>query len=107
MINSIKTTNDYDTALKNNKLVLIDFYADWCGPCKVLAPIIEKFGESHKDQIAVYKANVDDDEIATLAQTYKIRSIPTLLWFKDGEVVATQSGLSSEDALSKTLQSYI
>jgi len=107
MINSIKTTNEYNSALKNSKLVLVDFYADWCGPCKMLAPVLEKFSESNKDQITVYKANVDDEDIATLAKTHNIRSIPTLLWFKDGEVISTQSGLSSEDSLYKTLQSYI
>ena len=76
----------------SNKVVLVDVWAEWCGPCKILVPVIDELAEDNKDVegVLVGKANVD--ETAGISETYKIRSIPTVLVFKNGEVVETIIG---------------
>jgi len=75
--------------------VIVDFWAEWCGPCKMIAPILEEVAKEYSDKITIGKLNVDQN--AETAPKYGIRGIPTLLLFKDGNVVATKVG-----ALSKT-----
>jgi|GEM_PF-385525 thioredoxin 1 len=76
--------------MKSDKLVLIDFYADWCGPCKSLAPTLEKFAEDNKDTVKVVKINVD--ESPNLAGAFQVRSIPTLVTMKDGQPLFYTTG---------------
>lgn len=71
--------------LKSEKPVLVDFYADWCGPCKMVAPIIEEIARDYSDKVKVGKINVDEQ--SSLAIKYGIQSIPTVILFKKGEVV--------------------
>lgn len=80
--------------LINNELVLVDFYADWCGPCKMLAPVLEEL-----DNIDVVKVNVD--EAPELAKKYGIMTIPNLLLFEKGELKASQSGFMPRSALEE------
>ena len=75
---------------ESDKAVLIDFWATWCGPCKMIAPIIEQIAEEYSDEIKVGKVNVDDEP--SLAAKFGITSIPTLLVIKNGEVVKTSVG---------------
>ena len=88
--------------LKANKPVIVDFYADWCGPCRILAPTIEELDETRKD-ILVVKVNVD--EAQELAMQYHVMSIPTVLLFKNGksakQLVGVQSKSAFEDAIDE------
>lgn len=88
--------NNYDEVIKNNSVVLVDFYADWCGPCKMLAPVIEEIASEHSE-ITVGKVNVD--EAPELAMKYGIVSIPTLIALKNGEVSAMKVGYCQKDAV--------
>ena len=74
-----------DSVLDTDKLVVIDFWAEWCGPCKMIGPIIEEIGEEYKDKVIVGKLNVDENDDTT--SKYGIRNIPTVLFIKNGEVV--------------------
>ena len=78
--------------------VLIDFYADWCGPCKMLLPIIEDFSKGH-EEITIIKVNVD--KYPDIAQKYGVMTIPTLILYKDNKLVKKQVGFISLDALEK------
>ena len=83
--------------IKSEKLVLIDFFADWCGPCKMLAPVIEQIANEHTD-VEVVKVNVD--EVPELAQMYRVASIPTLIFLKNGELVKEHVGFAIKAEIS-------
>ena len=98
----IINTANFDEKIKEG-LVLVDFFADWCGPCKMLAPVIEKLANEFADKLNVYKVNVDDDP--DLARKFGIVSIPSLFLFKDGEVINQTMGFQNIDALKKFVES--
>ncbi|HAS79413.1 MAG TPA: thioredoxin [Fusobacteriaceae bacterium] len=91
----------FDGVIKDG-IVLVDFYADWCGPCKMLGPILEELSE--EVTASIVKVNVDDNP--GLSQRYGVRSIPTMIAFKDGEVVDQIIGLVQKSALLEKLNSY-
>lgn len=83
--------------------VLVDFYADWCGPCKMLAPVIEALAEEYEGKVKVGKLNVDN--APDTAQNYGIMSIPTLLYFKNGELVNKSIGVVAKSEIEQVLNS--
>ena len=76
--------------LQNSKAVLLDFWAEWCGPCKMIAPMLDEVAGKYEDKLDIVKLNVDENP--NVAQKYGIRSIPTLILFKDGDVQAQMMG---------------
>lgn len=90
-----------ELVLQADKPVLVDFYADWCGPCAAMAPIVDEVGEELKDSAYVYKVNVDD--CRDVAKALRIMSIPTFVVFKDGEAVRMAVGGQDAVALKSML----
>ncbi|MFW5841716.1 MAG: thioredoxin [Bacillota bacterium] len=91
-----------EETIKDEKLVLLDFYADWCGPCKMIGPVLEQVA-GENDDIKVVKVNVDEN--ISLAQQYGVQGIPALFVVKDGEVVAQKAGFMPKDALVSWVKS--
>ena len=85
--------------LRSNAPVLVDYWAEWCGPCKMIAPILDEVASEYADKLKIAKLDVDQN--AETAQKYGIRSIPCLMLFKDGDIVATQVGALSKSQLSE------
>lgn len=103
MVEQIKSTADYDAVLKNNNGVFVDFYADWCGPCKMVGPLVEKISGDY-DTVKFVKVNVDD--FPEIAGRYGIMSIPTLIALRNGEPVSKIIGYRPEGDL-KTLADLV
>ena len=93
----VATNNTFDELIQSDKLVIADFWATWCGPCRMLTPILDEVEEEMSDKIQVVKVNVDDaDEVAA---QFRIMSIPTLLFFKNGQVVDKTVGAMPKNVL--------
>ena len=108
MLMSLKTlsnTNYSEIIEKEKKLIIIDFWAEWCGPCKMLSPILESINEKYKDNLIVYKLNTDENP--ELAQDYKITSIPCCVFMKNGSEIHRVIGHKSEDAFESELKQFI
>ena len=97
----ITSKNFEDEVLNSNKITIIDFYADWCGPCKMMAPIIDKIAEENND-IKVGKLNVD--ESGEIAGQFNIMSIPTVVVFKDGKEFKRFVGVTSKDNIINAIK---
>ena len=91
--------------LQNSKAVLLDFWAEWCGPCKMIAPLLDEVADKYEDKLDVVKLNVDENP--QTAAKYRVMSIPTILFFKDGQVVDTVVGAVPERALQPKVDSLL
>ena len=99
---TVTTDNFENEVLKSGKPVLIDFYADWCGPCKMQSPVVDEIAEELGDTIKVGKVNVDEQP--ELAEKYEVMSIPTILIIKNGEIAKQFIGLTSKAQLIENLK---
>lgn len=99
---NLTNQNFEEEVLKKEGLVLVDFFATWCMPCQMLAPVLSQIAEENKDKVKVGKVNVDEQN--QLAMKYEISSIPTLKLFKDGKLIKTLVGLRSKSEIEEILK---
>lgn len=104
MAEILNENNFNEKVLESDGVVLVDFFATWCGPCQALAPIIDELAEE-RDDVKIYK--VDVDKSMNVAGQYNVRSIPTLAFFKDGELRHINIGSLPKDAIEDKLDQYI
>ena len=99
----IKFTNEnfQKKVVESNIPVLVDFFAEWCGPCKMMGPIVKKLAEAYEEKIKIGKCNIDEN--LSIAQKYKVMSVPTFMIFVNGEVINTMVGSMSEKELETQL----
>jgi thioredoxin 1 len=100
------TKDNFEETVKNNKIVVVDFWAPWCGPCRMVAPIIEELAEEYKDK-GVVVGKINTDENPELAGQFGIRSIPTVLFIKDGEVVDAMIGAAPKAMYEEKINSLL
>lgn len=96
------TANFEAEVLKSEKPVLVDFYADWCGPCRMMAPAVEELAEEMAGEAVIGKLNVDDN--GEIAMQYGVMSIPTLIVFKNGQAVKKAIGVQSKEVIQEMLR---
>lgn len=106
-VNRMATTNVTDSdfeekVLKNDTPVLVDFWAEWCGPCKMAEPVLEELSEEYKDKVLIMKLDVDKNQKS--AQDYDVMSIPTTILFKDGKEIGRQIGFAGKQAFEDLMK---
>src|SRR4051812_1825665 len=101
MSTAVTETTFENEVLHSDKPVIVDFWADWCGPCHAVAPVLDKIAEERSGELKLVKVNIDEEQ--GLAQRYGIQSIPTIVLFKDGEPAAAAIGAQPKTALEKQL----
>jgi len=98
-------TNFQDVALEGDKLSVVDFWAEWCGPCRLVTPIIEDLAKEYDGKANIGKLNVDHNQ--EVSMKYGVRSIPTILFIKNGEVVDKHVGATTKAALTEKIEAHI
>ncbi len=105
MATVINESNFEEVVLKSDKPVLIDFWAEWCGPCRMIAPYVEQIAAEYEGKAVVGKVDIEQNN--DIATKYGIRNIPTLLYFKNGEVVDKQVGVTTKAVLADKLNALL
>ncbi len=97
--------SDFETLLKSENLLVVDFTATWCGPCRLVAPLMDQLSQEYQERIKVIKIDVDEDK--PLARKYEIRSIPAVLFFKNGELVESVKGAVAYEQFSNAVKAHL
>lgn len=105
MAQKFNTKNFHAEVLQSEEPVLVDFYADWCGPCRMMGPLVEQLAETYNGKVKVGKVNVDED--GALAGNYGIQSIPSFLLFKNGQVVDSVTGGVPQQVLKQMIDRQV
>nr|YP_009315726.1 Thioredoxin [Trichogloeopsis pedicellata]SCW24384.1 Thioredoxin [Trichogloeopsis pedicellata] len=105
LVSQVKDSTFNEEVLEHDQLVLVDFWAPWCGPCRMVAPVVDQIANEYSNSIKVVKINTDENP--TTATEYGIRSIPTLMIFKDGDRVDTVIGAVPKSTLATTVNKYL
>ncbi len=105
LVKSVTDTSFDDDVLKSDLPVLVDFWAEWCGPCKMISPIVEEIAKEYQGRLSVAKLNVDEN--AAVPAKHGIRGIPTLILFKNGAVVSQKVGAAAKSQLTAWIDSQI
>ena len=104
-MNTQATPSSFKELISGNKPVVVDFFAEWCGPCKAMRPILDEFKKAIGDRAAVIKVDVDRNPGA--AQAYQVQGVPTIAIFKNGRIVWRRSGVQSASQLQAALQPFL
>ena len=101
MATAVKTDTFESEVLQSDKPVIVDFWAEWCGPCHAVAPVLDRIVEEHGDELKLVKVNIDEEQ--ELAQRYGVASIPTMILFRDGAPAAAAIGAQPKGAIERSL----
>jgi len=102
MVNIFNEENFESEVVNSEKTTIVDFYADWCGPCKIMSPVIDKIAEENAETIKVGKVNVDENQ--ELAMKYNVMSIPTILVFRNGTISKTFVGVTTKEEIEEVIK---
>ena len=105
MVKDVTDQNFEEEVIKSTLPVLVDLWAPWCGPCRMVAPVVDKLAEKYEDKFKFFRLNVDENP--QTAAKYKVMAIPTLIFFKGGEAVDTVVGAASERALQSKIDDLL
>lgn len=101
----IENETTFDTLLANESLLIVDCTATWCGPCKLVAPLIDQLADEYGDRAQIFKLDLDAN--AALAKRFSIKSIPAVMFFKQGDLVETLVGVKPYEAFTETLEKHL
>ena len=100
------SNDEYEKAIKSNKLILVDFFATWCGPCQMMTPVIEKIKEKYEKDEKVEVLTIDIDETPEIPAKFSVMSVPSFVYIKDGKAIDTVIGAVPEDNLIDKIEKY-
>jgi thioredoxin 1 len=104
-IRIINSTQEFDDMIKQNRYVLVDFWAEWCAPCRMVAPVIDRVAEQYSGKIIIAKVNIDEQQ--ELAIRYGIQTIPTIIFFKEGRFASKEIGVKPLASFARMIDSNI
>jgi len=104
-LNEIKSSQQFDQVLQSPNVVFVDFWAEWCGPCRSVSPVVDELSKEYEGKVDFVKINVDDN--GKLAQKYNVSSIPTLAIFKNGKIVSQKSGAATKESFKTMIDRFL
>lgn len=105
MVHHIENNQINNEVLKNDKLIIIDFFATWCGPCQMIAPVLEEISKTYSDEVEIFKVDIDENQ--EVAMRYSIMSVPTIIFFKDGKEIERHVGYLNVAELENIIKDLI